>query len=64
VAYIDESRFSHESTHSHGYAKIRKCLALLNGLLLTVSLFAFMDKLFYCSTVDLIAVAESDFLAQ
>ncbi|MCX7073610.1 MAG: hypothetical protein QX193_08720 [Methylococcales bacterium] len=64
MAYIDESGFSHESTHSHGYAKIRKSLALLNGLLLTVSLFAFMDKLFYCSTVDLIAVAESDFLAQ
>ena len=57
VVYIDESGFSHESTRSHGYAKIgERCFgtfnwgakgrtnaigALLNGLLLTVSLFSF-----------------------
>ena len=57
VVYIDESGFSHESTRSHGYAKIgQRCFgtfnwgakgrtnaigALLNGLLLTVSLFSF-----------------------
>ena len=57
VIYIDESEFSHESTRSHGYAKIgKRCFgtfnwgaegrtnaigALLNGVLLTVSLFYF-----------------------
>lgn len=57
VVYIDESGFSHESTRSHGYAKIGEhCFgtfnwgakgrtnaigALLNGVLLTVSLFSF-----------------------
>jgi transposase len=57
VVYIDESGFSHESTRSHGYAKIgKRCFgtfnwgakgrtnaigAWLNGLLLTVSLFSF-----------------------
>jgi transposase len=57
IVYIDESGFSHESTRFHGYAKIgERCFsqfnwgakgrtnaigALLNGLLLTVSLFSF-----------------------
>ncbi|MEN9596587.1 MAG: hypothetical protein RL236_1021 [Pseudomonadota bacterium] len=57
VVYIDESGFSPESTRSQGYAKIgERCFgtfnwgakgptnaigALLNGLLLTVSLFSF-----------------------
>ena len=31
MAYIDESGFSHESTRSHGYAKIRKrCFSEFN----------------------------------
>lgn len=57
IVHLDESGFSHESTRSHGYAKIgKRCFgkfnwgekgrtnaigALLNGVLLTLSLFKF-----------------------
>lgn len=57
IAYVDESGFSHESTRSHGYATIgERCFgkfnwgakgrtnaigALMNGLLITVTLFQF-----------------------
>ena len=73
VVYIDESGFSHESTRSHGYAKIgERCFsqfnwgakgrtnaigALLNGLLLTVSLFSFnvnSDVFYAWMTQDLL----------
>lgn len=73
VGYIDEGRFSHESTRSHGYAKIgERCFgefnwgakgrtnaidALLNGLLLTVSLFSFninSDVFYAWMTQDLL----------
>lgn len=56
IVYVDESGFAHESTRSHGYSKIgERCFgklnwgakgrtnvigALLNGLLMTVALFA------------------------
>jgi hypothetical protein len=57
LVHVDESGFSHESARSHGYAKIgERCYgrfnwgakgrtnaigALLNGMLLTISLFKF-----------------------
>lgn len=57
ICYTDESGYAHDDTRSHGYAKIgERCFgkfnwgakgrtnaigALTNGLLLTVSLFAF-----------------------
>ena len=56
IVYVDESGFAHESTRAHGYSKIgERCFgkldwgakgrtnvigALLNGLLVTVALFA------------------------
>ena len=57
IVYVDESGFSHESTRSHGYAKIgERCFrkfnwgakgrtnaigALMNGLLITLALIQF-----------------------
>ena len=73
VVYIDESGFSHESTRSHGYAKIgERCFsqfnwgakgrtnaigALLNGAILTISLFSFnvnSDVFYAWMTQDLL----------